>query len=306
MDLNNQKLDADRKQIQNVTNLAITVNIALCIIKVIFGLIGHSMALVSDGIHSLSDMTTDLMILVGIRLGSKKPDQEHPYGHGRLETLATSVIAIALLGIGLGMIYYAIVDIAKDNIRRPQVSVLIVAILAIIAKESLSRITIKVAMKTHSAALYANAWEQRSDAFSSMAVIIGYVAMKFGFHHGDQIATAIVGTMITLVGFKVIGGCIGELTEGAADSETIEIVKGAMKADRQIHQWHKLRSRMVGREVFIDLHILVDPKLNIAAAHEISEKLEKTLHEEVRRPVNITVHIEPDVPPLRKPDETSQ
>jgi cation diffusion facilitator family transporter len=267
---------------------------------VIVGWLAGSMSLVSDGIHSLSDMTTDLTILVGVRLGSKKPDQKHPYGHGRLETLATGAIALALLLVGMGTIYYAVVDIAREHIRTPHLPVLIVAILAIIAKETISRITRKVAIKTHSAALYANAWEQRSDAFSSLAVIIGFIAMKFGFHHGDQIATIVVGTMIILVGVKVIRGCIDELTESAVDSETIELVKNTINSNSQIRQWHNLRSRLVGREIFLDLHILVDPQLNIAAAHEISENLEKALHERITQPVNITVHIEPDVPAMRK------
>jgi cation diffusion facilitator family transporter len=298
--MTNSKQEIANKQIRNVTNLAIAINIALCAVKVITGLLAGSMSLVSDGIHSLSDMTTDLMILIGVRLGSKQPDQKHPYGHGRLETLATGSIAIALLFVGMGTIYYAVTDIAKDHIRTPHLSVLIVAILAIIAKESISRVTRRVAIKTHSAALYANAWEQRSDAFSSLAVIVGYVGMKFGFHHGDQIATIVVGTMIALVGVKVIGGCIDELTESAVDSETIELVKSTINSNSQIHQWHNLRSRLVGREIFLDLHILVDPCLNIAAAHEISENLEKTLHELITRPVNITVHIEPDLPSMRK------
>ena len=298
--MTNSKQEIANKQIRNVTNLAIAINIALCAVKVITGLLAGSMSLVSDGIHSLSDMTTDLMILIGVRLGSKQPDQKHPYGHGRLETLATGSIAIALLFVGMGTIYYAVTDIAKDHIRTPHLSVLIVAILAIIAKESISRVTRRVAIKTHSAALYANAWEQRSDAFSSLAVIVGYVGMKFGFHHGDQIATIVVGTMIALVGVKVIGGCIDELTESAVDSETIELVKSTINSNSQIHQWHNLRSRLVGREIFLDLHILVDPCLNIAAAHEISENLEKTLHERITRPVNIVVHVEPDLPELRK------
>ena len=298
--MTDSKQEVANKQIRNVTNLAIAINIALCAVKVIVGLLAASMSLVSDGIHSLSDMTTDLMILVGVYLGSKRPDQKHPYGHGRLETLATAAIAIALLLVGMGTIYYAVADITRNRIRTPHLPVLIVAILAIIAKESISRITRRVAVKTHSAALYANAWEQRSDAFSSLAVIIGYFAMKFGFHHGDQIATVVVGTMIALVGIKVIGGCIDELSESAVDAETIEHIKGIINTNGQIHQWHKLRTRLVGREVFLDVHILVDPGLSIAAAHEISENLERSLHEQITRPVNITVHIEPDLPELRK------
>ncbi len=298
--MNNTKHETSRKQIRNVTNLAIAINIGLCAVKVIVGFIGNSMSLISDGIHSLSDMTTDLMILVGVWLGSKEPDPKHPYGHGRLETLATGVIAVALLVVGGGTIYYAVVDIARGNIKQPHLPVLIVAVLAIIAKESLSRVTRVVAIKTHSAALYANAWEQRSDAFSSLAVILGYVLMKFGFKYGDQIATVVVGTMIALVGLKVVGGCIDELTESAVDSETMEHIKSIINANGQIHQWHKLRTRLVGRELFLDLHILVDPDLNIAAAHEIAESLEKTVHEQMTRPVNITVHVEPDLPSLRR------
>jgi cation diffusion facilitator family transporter len=260
------------------------------------------MALISDGIHSLSDMVTDLMILVGVWLGSKEPDQKHPYGHGRLETLATGVIAIALLVVGVGTIYYAVIDIAKGHIKHPWLPVLIVAILAIITKESLSRVTRRVAIKTHSAALYANAWEQRSDAFSSLAVIIGYILMKFGFSYGDQIAAVVVGTMITLVGLKIVGGCIDELTESAVDSKTMEHIKSVIDANGQIHQWHDLRTRLVGREVFLDLHILVNPNLNITEAHKIADSLEKALHKQIARPVNITVHVEPDIPALRKYD----
>jgi cation diffusion facilitator family transporter len=260
------------------------------------------MALISDGIHSLSDMVTDLMILVGVRLGSKEPDQKHPYGHGRLETLATGAIAIALLVVGVGTIYYAVIDIAKGHIKHPRLPVLIVAMLAIITKESISRVTRRVAIKTHSAALYANAWEQRSDAFSSLVVIIGYILMKFGFGYGDQAAAVVVGTMITLVGLKIIGGCIDELTESAVDSKTMEHIKSVINANSRIHQWHDLRTRLVGREVFLDLHILVDPNLNITEAHKIADSLEKALHKQITRPVNITVHIEPDIPALRKYD----
>jgi len=298
--MTDSKQEVANKQIRSVTNLAIAINIALCAVKVIVGLLAASMSLVSDGIHSLSDMTTDLMILVGVRLGSKRPDQKHPYGHGRLETLATAAIAIALLLVGMGTIYYAVADITRNRIRTPHLPVLIVAILAIIAKESVSRVTKRVAIKTHSAALYANAWEQRSDAFSSLAVIIGYIAMKFGFHHGDQFATIVVGTMIALVGIKVIGGCIDELTESAVDSETIEHIKSVINADGQIRQWHNLRSRLVGREIFLDLHILVDPNLNVTAAHQIAQNLEDAVSNQITRPVNITVHIEPDIPAMRK------
>ncbi|GAJ13212.1 unnamed protein product, partial [marine sediment metagenome] len=167
-------------------------------------------------------------------------------------------------------------------------------------KELLYRITKKVAIKSHSSALYANAWHHRSDAFSSVVVVIGFVSLRLGFRYGDQMAAIGVGLMVILVAVRVVGDCLRELTEGAVDQDTIENIKHIVNANSSIRQWHRLRTRMVGREVFLDLHILVDPDLNVAAAHEIAESLESALHEQITRPVNITVHIEPDIPALRR------
>jgi len=158
----------------------------------------------------------------------------------------------------------------------------------------------KAAVQSHSTALYANAWHHRSDAFSSVAVAIGFILLKVGFTHGDQLAAIAVGLMIIWVGVTIIGGALRELTESAIDAETIEQIKDIINAAPSIRQWHQLRSRTVGREVFVDLHILVNPDLNVAAAHEISERLEDALDEQISRPINITVHIEPDIPELRK------
>jgi cation diffusion facilitator family transporter len=289
-----------RKQITSVTNLAVAANIALFILKLSVGLLSGSIALIADGVHSLSDMATDLIVLVGVHFGLKEPDQNHPYGHGRAETFSAGFIALFLFFVGLAMIYYAAMDIAKGNVTDFHITVLIVAVVSIIIKELLYRLTKKVAIKSHSSALYANAWHQRSDALSSVAVLIGFISLKAGFNYGDQIAAIAVGLMIILVGVRVIADCLRELTESAVDQDTIEHIKSIINADSSIRQWHKLRTRTVGREVFLDLHILVDPDLNVAAAHKISESLEDTLHEQITRPVNITVHIEPDMPELRK------
>ncbi len=259
-----------------------------------------SIALMADGIHSLSDMTTDGAVLLGHYFGSKEPDEEHPYGHGRAETFTAVLIALLLVVVGSAMIYYAAIDIAKSNVAEPGIAILIVASVSVVAKELLYRLTKRVAIRTHSTALYANAWHQRSDALSSVAVVIGFVSLKFGFDYGDQIAAVAVGLMIILVGVRIIGYCLRELTESAIDRDTIEHIKDIINSDSSIRQWHKLRTRTVGREVFLDLHILVDPDLDIAAAHEISESLETALDEQISRPVNITVHIEPDTPELRK------
>lgn len=294
------KNDVAVQQIRWVTCLGMAVNVGLSVVKVVVGLVFSSLALVADGIHSLSDVVTDLTVLLGLHLGARKPDETHPYGHGRLETFSAVLVAIMLIGIGGGMIYYASLAIARGGVAAPRWPVLVAAAFAILAKEALYRISKRVAIKSHSTALYANAWHHRSDALSSVAVLIGYAAQYLGFDYGDQVAAIAVGWMIVFVGVRIIGDSLRELTEGAVDPQTISQVIQVIDDAHEIRQWHRLRSRSVGRELFLDVHILVDPELNVAAAHEISERLEKALDEEISCPVNLTVHIEPDLPHLRK------
>jgi cation diffusion facilitator family transporter len=298
--MDKSKQETAGRQIRSITYLSIAANIGLSLVKAGIGLFAGSLALLADGIHSLSDVATDAAVLLGLRLGSKAPDQCHPYGHGRAETFSAGLVALILILVGGGMIYFATLAIARDEITVPRFEVLAAALISIIAKEWLYRATRKVAIRSHSPALYANAWHHRSDALSSVAVAIGFITLRLGFNHGDQVAAITVGLMIIWVGVKVISDALRELTEGAIDPDTIEHIKKIINADASIHQWHKLRTRMVGREIFLDLHILVDPDLNIKAAHEIAESLENTLDEQITRPLNITVHIEPDTPELRK------
>ena len=287
------------RQIQSITGIGVIVNIGLFVVKVAVGLIGGSVALVADGIHSLSDMVTDVAVLVGHFLGSRGPDDTHPYGHGKFETFSAGVIGLFLIAVGGGMIYYAAIDIAKGRAASFSTSVMVVAALSVVAKELLYQATKRVAMRLHSAALYANAWHHRSDAFSSVAVLIGFASLRFGFDYGDQIAAIAVGVMVILVAARVLGDCLGELAERAIDRETLARIEQVINSDTMIRSWHKLRTRAVGREVFLDLHILVDPELDITAAHRICERLEESLAEQIARPANITVHVEPDLPELR-------
>jgi len=297
--MNNDKQKIASKQIKSVTNISIGTNIILTAAKVIVGLLAGSMAVVADGIHSLSDFVTDLAVLFGVHLGSKEADLTHPYGHGRMETFSAAFVAVALAIVGLGMIYYAALDIAKGNVIVPNTAMVIVTVVSIVSKEWLYQITKRVAIKSHSAAAYANAWHHRSDAFSSVAVLIGIISLKFGFSFGDQVAAIAVGLMIIWVGASVISDTLQELTEGAVDQDTIRQVESIISANPSIRQWHQLRTRTVGREMFLDVHILVDANLDIAAAHEISEGLENALQAEITRPVNVVVHIEPDLPAER-------
>ncbi len=298
--MRNDKRTIASRQIKSITYIGIVVNIALAVVKVVIGSLSDSLALVADGLHSLSDVATDAAVLLGLRLGSKEPDQSHPYGHGRAETFSAGLIALVLILIGGVMIYYTTMAVARDVVTVPRLAVLIAAIVSIAAKEWLYRATQKIAVQSHSPALYANAWHHRSDALSSVAVVIGFISLAFGFGHGDQVAAIAVGLMIIWVGVRIVSDSLRELSESAVDSDTVEHIRDVINAHSSIRQWHKLRTRTVGREVFLDLHILVDPDLNIAAAHEIAESLENALDEQITRPVNITVHIEPDTPELRK------
>ncbi len=303
--MRDSKTQAVGRRIKNVTYVGVATNIALAVVKSLVGLITGSMALFADGIHSVSDTATDVVVLLGVQLGAKEPDPEHPYGHGRLETLAAVIVAIVLVAVGAVMIRQASLAIARSpsvegTIEALPASVLCVALVSVVAKELLYRATRKIAVATGSSALYANAWHHRSDALSSVAVVIGFVAMKFGYAHGDHVATIVVGLMIILVAVKIIEGCLHEFAERAVDSGTMEQIKQIIGSEQRIRQWHTLRTRCAGREIFMDLHILVDPQLNITEAHEIAEALEDTMHAQIARPVNITVHVEPDKPELRK------
>jgi len=303
--MNSERIKAANRQIRQVTYLGIVANIILAIVKGVVGLMAGSMALVADGIHSISDMVTDVALLLGVHFGSKEPDPEHPYGHGRLETFSEAFIAVALIVVGGLLIQRASVAIARLHSAQSDASevgwtVVWVAALSVATKEVLYRMTRKVAVKTNSSALYANAWHHRSDALSSIAVVIGFISLKLGYDHGDQVATIAVGLLIILVGAKMFVGCLEEFSERAVDSDTIERIQRIIGAEERIRQWHKLRTRNVGREIFVDLHILVDPQLDITAAHEIASALEEAMQARLARPVNITVHIEPDRPELRK------
>ena len=294
------KNDSVSHRIRSVTYFGMVINVVLSAIKLIVGLAVSSLALVADGVHSLSDLATDVAVLLGSHLGAKKPDRTHPYGHGRIETFSAVLIALILMAVGGAMVYQATLAIAKNETTRAHWGILAAAFVSIAAKEALYRVTRRVAVQSHSSALYANAWHHRSDALSSAAVVIGYILLRFGFDHGDQLAAIAVGLMVMFVGVKIAGGSLRELTEGAVDPETIEHVKEVIDANLGVRQWHRLRTRTVGQELFLDVHILVDPELNVAAAHEISEKLEAALDEQLSWPVNITVHIEPDLPPFRR------
>lgn len=276
-----------------VTWWGMGVNLLLFGVKVGVGLVVGSMALVADGVHSISDMVTDVAVLLGGYFGAKRADEAHPFGHGRRETFAAGMIAVVLAVVGGGMIYYAAGAIARNEETEAHVGVLVVAAVSVVLKEVMYKVTKRVAVRLHSTALFANAWHHRSDALSSVAVILGYVGLVFGWGHGDQLAVIAVGVLIIGVAVRVMGDCVRELTESATDAKTLMQIEEIIGSCDGVRGWHKLRTRNVGREVFLDVHVLVDADLDVATAHGIAEDVEDGLHERISRPINVMVHIEP-------------
>lgn len=265
------------------------------ILKIIVGLLIHSIALVADGVHSLSDLGTDFVVLIATRLANRPADADHPYGHGKLETLATQVIAIVLLAIGFGIAWSSGSALYNQQPRYPGFLIIIIAIISVALKEVMFQLTRNVAKITRSSSLYANAWHHRSDALSSIAVLFGGIAGQFGFGYGDQIAGLVVAFMIMGVSIKISYQNLMELVEHAADKESIKIIEEVLDQFKNIYHWHKLRTRQIGPELFLDVHILVEPSLSVLESHKITEKIEAAIQAKLSRPVNILVHVEPHI-----------
>lgn len=302
----NSNLSADNPQIRRVTLWGLWMNLFLAFIKAVVGLWAGSIGLVADAVHSLSDLLTDLAVLVGIHWGTKEPDSSHPFGHGRLETFSTALIALILAIVGGGMIYKAAIEIARlsavaAHVPSMPLAVLWIAALSILLKEWLYQLTRRTALRCHSTTLYANAWHHRSDAFSSIAVLIGAACVRFwNYPYGDHLAAIVVGLMIIVVAVRIFSDCLNEFSEQAADQQTLQQIQTILSEQPRIAQWHQLRTRRVGREIFLDVHILVDPQLPITEAHAISHELETSLHSNLPRPVNVIVHVEPNLPQHRR------
>lgn len=287
-------LNEREKKIRSITLWGVLLNVFLMALKLISGIFIKSSALIADGVHSLSDLTTDFVVLIGTRLSSRPPDESHPYGHSKLETIASQVIALFLLIISFGLIWSASVSIYRHEQNYPGFLMLVVAVISVVAKEVIFFITRKISRITHSPALYANAWHHRSDSFSSVAVLIGGGASLFGWGYADKVAAIAVGIMIMGVAGKIYYESLIELSEHSADRESIQTIERVLAEEKDISSWHALRTRKLGPELFIDVHVLVDPALSVLKSHGISVKIEEELKEKLSRPVNILVHIEPD------------
>jgi cation diffusion facilitator family transporter len=287
-------------EVKKVTFAGILVNIILTIFKIYAGIVGKSQAIFADGIHSLSDFLTDIVVIVGFKYSEKKADADHNYGHGKYETLATVVISIFLFVVGFGLLKNGINNIHLiidgESLEKPSIIALFAAFFSIVFKEAIYRYTIVVGKKINSQAVIANAWHHRSDALSSVGTLIG---ISFAFFLGkkwivfDPLASVIVSFFIFKVATDILFPAINELLEKSISEDDKKIFDDILDNNQDIKGYHKLRSRKVGNNIIVEFHIFVDENMNIKKAHQISHLIEKSIKNKFGKETIVTIHIEP-------------
>jgi len=288
-------LEQRKQETNRITLWGIAVNLLLAVIKITGGIIGQSQALLADGIHSLSDLASDAMVLIAVKHAGEDADEDHPYGHARYETLATVALGILLMGVAVGIAYDAILRLEDpDKIAIPALFTLIIAAISILSNEALYHATRAVATRIRSPLLEANAWHHRSDAVSSIVVLIGIGATYIGYPLLDSIAAIIVALMIAKIGLGLSRQSVQELVDTALEPEMVEQIKIAILNIKDVRELHLLRSRRMGHNALVDVHIQVSPKLSVSEGHHISEAVEKTLIEQFDEINDVTVHIDPE------------
>lgn len=295
--------DSRLKQINKVTIVGFFVNLLLTIAKVIAGIIGKSSAMVADGIHSLSDFATDIIVLVFVKYSSKDLDQDHKYGHGKFETFATMIIAFALLAVGIGIFWSGlnkvIAALKGEIIEQPGIIALYAALVSIVSKEALYWYTVNTGKKVNSQAVIANAWHHRSDAFSSIGTALGISGAIFlgeKWRVLDPIAGIIVSFFIIKVAWDIAKPSIKELLESSLPEETENEISDLIKNVQGVKNFHKLKTRKIGNTYAIEAHVRVDKDLSVEASHNIASEIEKLLREKFGIQTHIGIHIEPFYP----------
>ena len=288
------------RRIYRITLAGSIVNIVLLVFKFIAGILGHSAAMIADAIHSLSDFLTDIIVIVFVRLSSKPADHDHDYGHGKYETLATSVIgmALAVVAVMLGWdgIEKIIYVMQGNQLESPGIIALWAAILSIVLKEWIFRATRKVAKEENSKALEANAWHHRSDALSSIGTAVGIGgAVMLGNNWAilDPIAAIVVCILIIVTAFKIIRQASGELLEESLRKEIEDKIEQIAYQDPLVSDIHKLHTRRIGNIIAIEMHLRMPSDVTLAESHIHANSIEKSLKQEFGNGTHIMLHIEP-------------
>ena len=278
---------------RRVTLTGAAVNTGLASLQILFGILGNSQALLADGIHTLSDLSTDFIVLFAASRAAKAADADHPYGHGRIETVASVLLGAMLVLVAIGIGARGIESIIDPEQTGPASITLLFACLAIAAKEGLYRYTLHAARRIHSSLLESNAWHHRSDVLSSFIVLIGISTQLLGVPYMDALAAIIVAGMIALIGIRLGYKALSELIDTGLDLELIEEIRQAMLCDTSVTGIHNLRSRSMGGLGYIDAHIEVDSDLTVSEAHYIAHRMESLVKKQFPQIVDVQIHIDP-------------
>lgn len=299
-EVQSKSTDMREKKIFRVTILGSIVNVLLLVAKFVAGIVGNSAAMIADAVHSLSDFLTDIVVLVFVKISSKPEDGDHDYGHGKYETLATTIIGLALLYVGIMIGKNAILNIIDfirgEELEQPGIIALIAALVSIAAKEWVFRKTRKVSREVDSQALEANAWHHRSDALSSIGTAVGIGGASFlGKQWAvlDPVAALIVSAFIIVTGIKLAWQSVEELLEKSLSEEVEEKIKTITLVQEGISDVHHLRTRKMGNRIAIEMHVRMDGKTPLVEAHEAASAIEKNLREEFGQNTHIMIHLEP-------------
>ena len=294
------RMERDKK-VYRVTLLGSVVNLLLLVFKFVAGVLGHSAAMIADAVHSLSDFVTDLIVIVFVKISSKPEDADHAYGHGKYETLASCIIGLALIVVGVMMGYNAtvkIVDVVKNGteLASPGIIALAAAVLSIVLKEWMFHLTRKVAREVVSPAVEANAWHHRSDALSSVGTAIGIggaVLLGSKWAVLDPIAALVVSVFIVVQAAKILSDAIGQLMEKSLPRDVEQRICEIVYEEEGTSDIHHLRTRKIGSQISIELHVRMNGYLTLREVHDKSIAIEKRLRAAFGDSTYINLHVEP-------------
>ena len=288
------------KEIYKVTLWGSAVNVVLMLFKFAAGVFGHSAAMMADAVHSVSDFATDLVVLAFVRISHKPKDKDHDYGHGKYETLATTLIGVALFAVAAGIMVEGAKKIAfwahGGTLTQPGMLALWAALCSVLLKEIIFQYTHRKAQKLDSQAMEANAWHHRSDALSSIGTAIGIGGAIIGGERWvvlDPIASIIVGALIVKVAVDLLRKGVGELMEQSLPEEVENEILDIVRSVPDVKEPHELCTRRIGNHYAIEMHILMDGNLPLKEAHDKATEIEQKLMERYGRETHVVVHVEP-------------
>ncbi|MBN1477732.1 cation transporter [Candidatus Sumerlaeota bacterium] len=283
-------------EVRRVTWWGLIINLLLSALKFAGGILGSSQAVVADAIHSLSDSVTDVAVLVGLRFWSKPPDESHPHGHRRIETLVTVAIGLLLAAVAVGLAVGALRGLRRLDLPSPEWIAFAAAVVSIGSKEWLYRWTVAVGRRARSSAVIANAWHHRSDALSSIpaAVAVAGAAFHPAWSFLDPLGALIVTLFILQAAWRIVKPALWELVDTGAPPEECEEILRLAEETEGVTNAHALRTRYVGPGMHVDLHIEVDPEITVREGHDISEKVKSRLIDQGPSVIDVVVHLEPE------------